>query len=180
MNVNAIPPGQNPPWDLNVIIEIPIGGESVKYEVDKAPGALFVDRFLHTAMYYPCNYGFVPHTLAEDGDPVDVLVAGRNPVIPGAVVRVRPIGALILEDEAGMDEKILAVPVDALHPYFSGVSSFRDLPQILLDQIKHFFQYYKDLEKDKWVKVQGWAEADEAFRLVEASIKRAAEEDETK
>jgi inorganic pyrophosphatase len=133
MNVTAIPPGQNPPWDLNVIIEIPIGGEPVKYEVDKAPGALFVDRFLHTAMYYPCNYGFVPHTLAEDGDPVDVLVAGRNPVIPGAVVLVRPIGALILEDEAGMDEKILAVPVDALHPYFSGVSSFRDLPQILLD-----------------------------------------------
>ncbi len=180
MNVNAIPPGQNPPWDLNVIIEIPIGGEPVKYEVDKASGALFVDRFFHTAMYYPCNYGFVPHTLAEDGDPVDVLVAGRNPVIPGAVVRVRPIGVLLLKDEAGMDEKILAVPVDALHPYFSGVSSFWDLPQILLDQIKHFFQHYKDLEKDKWVKVEGWAEADEAARLIEASIKRAAEEDDAK
>ena len=131
-------------------------------------------------MYYPCNYGFVPHTLAEDGDPVDVLVAGRNPVIPGAVVRVRPIGVLLLKDEAGMDEKILAVPVDALHPYFSGVSSFWDLPQILLDQIKHFFQHYKDLEKDKWVKVEGWAEADEAARLIEASIKRAAEEDDAK
>lgn len=173
MNVNAITPGQNPPWDLNVIIEIPVGGEPVKYEVDKASGALFVDRFLHTAMYYPCNYGFVPHTLADDGDPVDVLVAGRNPVIPGAVVRVRPIGVLILEDEAGMDEKILSVPVDALHPYYSGVSSFRDLPQILLDQIQHFFQHYKDLEKDKWVKVQGWAEADEACRLIEAAIVRA-------
>ncbi len=175
MNVNAIPAGRNPPWDLNVIIEIPLGGEPVKYEVDKASGALFVDRFLHTAMYYPCNYGFVPHTLAEDGDPVDVLVAGRTQVIPGSVVRARPIGALLLEDEAGMDEKILSVPVDSLHPYYAGVASYRALPQILLDQITHFFQHYKDLEKNKWVKVHRWAEAEEASRLIEAAIARAAD-----
>lgn len=174
MNVNAIAIGQNPPWDINVIIEIPIGGAPVKYEVDKNSGALFVDRFLHTAMYYPCNYGFVPHTLAADGDPADVLIAGSTPVIPGCVVRARPIGALVLEDEAGMDEKILSVPVDDLHPYYAGVSSYRGLPPILLDQIKHFFEHYKDLEPDKWVKVHRWADADEASRLIEAAIERAA------
>lgn len=170
MDINAIPVGRNPPWDLNVIIEIPIGGEPVKYEVDKASGALFVDRFLHTAMYYPCNYGFVPHTLADDGDPLDVLVAGRLPVIPGAIVRARPIGALILEDEAGMDEKILCVPVDDLHPYYAGLTSYRSLPSILLEQIAHFFEHYKDLEPNKWVKVHRWAEAEEACRIVEAAV----------
>lgn len=170
MNINAITPGRNPPWDLNVIIEIPIGGEPVKYEVDKDSGALFVDRFLHTAMYYPCNYGFIPHTLADDGDPVDVLVAGRTAVIPGCVVRVRPIGALILEDEAGMDEKILSVPVDDLHPYYAGIDSYRALPKILLDQVSHFFEHYKDLEPKKWVKVHRWADAGEACKLIEAAI----------
>lgn len=173
MNINAIPAGKNPPWDLNVVIEIPLGGEPVKYEVDKESGALFVDRFLHTAMYYPCNYGFVPHTLADDGDPVDVLIAGQTPVIPGSVVRARPIGALLLEDEAGMDEKILAVPVDDLHPYYAGVASYRSLPQILLDQITHFFQHYKDLEPNKWVKVDRWADADEACRMIEKAIAAA-------
>ena len=177
MNVNAITPGKNPPWDVNVIIEIPIGGEPVKYEVDKASGALMVDRFLHTAMYYPCNYGFIPHTLADDGDPADVLVAGRTPVIPGSIIRVRPIGALILEDEAGMDEKILSVPVDDLHPYYAGVSSFRDLPKILLDQISHFFEHYKDLEPNKWVKVDRWAEAEEACRIIEKAIAAGADAD---
>lgn len=173
MNINAIPPGRNPPWDLNVIIEIPVGGEPVKYEVDKDSGALFVDRFLHTAMYYPCNYGFVPHTLADDGDPVDVLIAARTPVIPGCVVRARPIGALILEDEAGMDEKILCVPVDDLHPYYAEIDSYRALPKILLDQISHFFQHYKDLEPNKWVKVHRWAETGEACKIIEASIEAA-------
>ncbi|MEC9345423.1 MAG: inorganic diphosphatase [Pseudomonadota bacterium] len=174
MNLNAISVGRNPPWDINVVIEIPIGGEPVKYEVDKESGALFVDRFLHTSMVYPCNYGFIPHTLADDGDPADVLVAAPLPVIPGAVVRVRPVGALILEDEAGMDEKILAVPVDALHPYYTGISSWRGLPKILIDQISHFFEHYKDLEPDKWVKVKRWADPEEACRLIEDSIRRGA------
>ena len=173
MDINKVPVGFNPPWDVNVIIEVPLGGEPVKYELDKDSGAMFVDRFLHTAMRYPTNYGFVPHTLAADGDPVDVMVAARNPVVPGAVVRARPIGVLIMEDEAGMDEKILSVPVDALHPYYSGVSSYRSMPPILLQQISHFFEHYKDLEPDKWVKIQRWGEAEEASRLIEEGIKAA-------
>ncbi len=171
MRIDAISIGANPPEEVNVIIEVPIGGEPVKYELDKASGAIFVDRFLHTSMRYPCNYGFIPHTLADDGDPVDILVAARSPVVPGAVVRARPIGVLIMEDEAGMDEKIMSVPVDSLFPYYSNVSSFRDLPQILLDQVAHFFEHYKDLESNKWVKIQRWGEADEAFRLIENAIK---------
>ena len=161
MDMNKIAVGRNPPWDINVIVEVPLGGEPVKYELDKESGAMFVDRFLHTSMRYPCNYGFIPHTLADDGDPVDVLVAARSPVVPGAVVRARPIGVLIMEDEAGMDEKIMSVPVDSLFPYYTNVSSFRDLPQILLDQVAHFFEHYKDLESNKWVKIQRWGEADE-------------------
>jgi inorganic pyrophosphatase len=135
---------------------------------------LFVDRFLHTAMFYPGNYGFVPHTLAQDGDPIDVLIVGPAAVVPGALVRCRPVGALIMEDEQGPDEKILAVPVDALHPFYSGVSSYRDLPPILCDQIAHFFRHYKDLEEGKWVKIGRWADADEAAQLISAAITRAA------
>lgn len=172
MDMRKISVGRNPPWDVNVVVEIPIGGLPVKYEVDKDSGALYVDRFLHTAMFYPCNYGFIPHTLADDGDPADVLVAGQTPVLPGAVIRVRPVGALILEDEAGTDEKLLAVPVDELHPYYTGVSSYRNLPQILLDQIGHFFEHYKDLEPTKWVKIHRWAEADEACRIIEKAIEQ--------
>ncbi len=171
MDLSKIPPGQNPPWDLNVVIEVPLGGEPVKYEMDKASGAMFVDRFLHTAMTYPCNYGFVPHTLAADGDPLDVLVAGDTPVVPAAVVRARPIGVLVMEDEAGEDEKILSVPVDELHPFYTNVGSYRALPKILLDQISHFFAHYKDLEPNKWVRVQRWGEAEEAFRIIDATIK---------
>ena len=171
MDISRIPVGKNPPWDVNVIIEVPLGGEPVKYEVDKDSGAMFVDRFLHTAMRYPTNYGFVPHTLADDGDPVDVMVAARTPVVPGAVVRARPIGVLIMEDEAGMDEKILSVPVDALHPYYSNVTSYRAMPPILMQQISHFFEHYKDLEPDKWVKIQRWGEAEEACRLIEKAMK---------
>ena len=171
MDLSKIPPGQNPPWDLNVVIEVPLGGEPVKYEMDKASGAMFVDRFLHTAMTYPCNYGFVPHTLAADGDPLDVLVAGDTPVVPAAVVRARPIGVLVMEDEAGEDEKILSVPVDELHPFYTNVGSYRALPKILLDQISHFFAHYKDLEPNKWVRVQRWGEAEEAFRIIDAAIK---------
>ena len=135
MDIAKIPTGVNPPFDVNAVIEIPQGGEPVKYELDKASGAMFVDRFLHTAMFYPGNYGFIPHTLSADGDPCDVLVVGQVPVVSGAVIRCRPIGALLMEDEAGLDEKIVAVPVDALHPFYSGVTSYRDLPPILSEQI---------------------------------------------
>ncbi len=173
MDLKKISVGQNPPWDVNVVIEVPLGGEPVKYELDKESGAMFVDRFLHTSMSYPCNYGFVPHTLSDDGDPIDVLVAGTQAVVPGAIVRARPIGVLLMEDEAGHDEKILAVPVDALHPFYSNVTSYRSLPEILREQIAHFFEHYKDLEHGKWVKVTGWGEAEEASRMIESAMNRA-------
>ncbi|HYD29869.1 MAG TPA: inorganic diphosphatase [Azospirillaceae bacterium] len=176
MDISKIPVGKNPPWDVNVIIEIPLHGEPVKYEVDKESGAMYVDRFLHTAMYYPANYGFIPHTVSGDGDPVDVMVVGRVPIIPGAVLRSRPIGVLIMEDEAGQDEKLLAVPVDKLHPFYSDVASYRQLPDILTDQIAHFFQHYKDLEKGKWVKILRWGEPDEAAQLIADGMKRYADE----
>ncbi len=175
MDLSKVQVGANPPWEVNVLIEVPLHGEPVMYELDKESGAVFVDRFLHTAMRYPGNYGFVPHTLADDGDPVDVIIASRSPVVPGAVCRARPIGVLFMEDEAGSDDKILAVPADDLHPYYANVSSYRDLPSILLDQVSHFFQHYKDLEADKWVKIKRWGEADEAFRVIEAAI--AAEQE---
>lgn len=173
MDITKIPVGHNPPQEINVIIEVPLGGDPVKYEFDKESGAIFVDRFLHTAMFYPCNYGFVPHTLADDGDPVDVLVAGPAPVVPGAVIRCRPVGVLVMEDEAGQDEKVLAVPVDKLHPYHTDVESYRQLPEILLEQIAHFFQHYKDLEPDKWVKINHWGDADEARRMIASAIEAA-------
>ncbi|MDH5749709.1 MAG: inorganic diphosphatase [Rhodospirillales bacterium] len=175
MDVSKIPIGANPPYELNVIIEIPLGGTPVKYELDKASGAMFVDRFLHTAMYYPCNYGFIPHTLSDDGDPVDAAVLGQIPVTPGAVIRSRPIGVLVMEDESGIDEKILCVPVDDLHPYYANVASYRDLRPVLLDQISHFFGHYKDLEEGKWVKVKGWGETEEALDLIRQGIARAGE-----
>jgi inorganic pyrophosphatase len=174
MDLAKIPTGHAPPWDVNVIVEIPQGGEPVKYELDKASGSVFVDRFLHTAMFYPGNYGFVPHTLAEDGDPIDVLIVGPVPVVPGAVVRCRPIGALMMQDEHGPDEKIIAVPVDALHPYYTDVRSYRNLPSMLCDQIAHFFRHYKDLEAGKWVKIARWADAEEAAALISAAIARLA------
>jgi inorganic pyrophosphatase len=173
MDLARIPIGANPPHEVNVIVEIPQGGSPVKYEIDKESGAMFVDRFLHTAMFYPANYGFIPHTLSEDGDPVDCMVVSATPVVPGAVLRSRPIGALLMEDEKGIDEKVLAVPVDALHPFYRRVSSYRDLPEILLQQIDHFFTHYKDLEPGKWVKVQRWAEPLEACDMIRAAIERA-------
>src|SRR5438552_8166576 len=173
MDLSHIPVGENPPHEVNVIIEIPQGGAPVKYEVDKASGAMFVDRFLHTAMFYPANYGFIPHTLSEDGDPLDCMVVGPTPVVPGVVLPARPIGALLMEDEAGIDEKILAVPVDRLHPFYRSVVSHRDLPEILLGQIEHFFTHYKDLEKGKWSKVRRWADVQEAIELIRAGIERA-------
>ena len=173
MDVAKIPVGFDPPYDLNAIIEIPLGGVPVKYEMDKESGALFVDRFLHTAMFYPGNYGFIPHTLSADGDPCDILVVTQVPVVPGAVIRCRPVGALIMEDEAGGDEKIIAVPVDSLHPFYTGIRSYRDLPVIMCDQIAHFFQHYKDLEKGKWVSITNWLDAEPAERIVMDAIARA-------
>ena len=173
MDINLIPAGRNPPKDVNAVIEIPLGGVPVKYEFDKASGAIFVDRFLHTAMFYPGNYGFIPHTLSGDGDPCDVLVISQVPVVPGAVIRCRPVGALLMEDEAGQDEKILAVPVDDLHPFYKGIASFRDLPKVMCDQIAHFFQHYKDLEKGKWVTIVRWLDTEEAEQLVIDGLARA-------
>ena len=165
--------GNNVPDEINVIIENPMGGDPVKYELDKDSGVMFVDRFLHTAMYYPGNYGFVPHTLSGDGDPVDVLVIGNVPVMPGAVISSRPVGVLIMEDEKGMDEKIVAVPVAKLHPYHDNVENYSDIRPILRDQIEHFFTHYKDLEKGKWVKTIGWGDAAEAKQMILEGIERA-------
>jgi len=172
MDIYKISAGENPPKDINVIIEVPLGGDPVKYELDKESGAIFVDRFLHTSMFYPGNYGFIPHTLSEDGDPTDVLVVGRTPVMPGAVMRARPVGVLLMEDEAGMDEKIIAVPHSALHSYHSNITTYKDLPQISYETIEHFFKHYKDLEDDKWVKLLGWGDHDEAERLIAEGVDR--------
>ena len=173
MRIEAIPIGYHPPEDVNVIVEVPIGGEPIKYELDKASGTLFVDRFLHTPMRYPGNYGFVPHTLSEDGDPIDVLVANTRPIVPGAVLNVRPVGVLKMDDEAGGDEKIIAVPSPKLTKRYLGVVNYDQLPQITLEQIRHFFEHYKDLEPGKWVKVVGWGDAAEARAMITSAIARA-------
>jgi inorganic pyrophosphatase len=173
MDISKIPTGKNPPKDVNVIIEIPLRGDPVKYEICKESGAMFVDRFLHTAMYYPVNYGFIPHTLSDDGDPIDVMVVGRTQVAVGCVMRSRPIGVLLMEDESGTDEKILAVPHPKLHPFYDDVKSYTDLPKTLIEQIGHFFEHYKDLEEGKWVKLRGWEGPERAAELIEESIKRA-------
>jgi inorganic pyrophosphatase len=172
MDMSKIDIGLNPPHEINAIIEIPQGGYPVKYEMDKLSGAMFVDRFLHTSMIYPGNYGFIPHTLSVDGDACDILVVGQSPVVPGAVIRSRPIGALLMEDEGGKDEKILAVPIDELGPFYSKIQSYEDLPTILCEQIAHFFQHYKDLEKGKWVSVIKWVGVDEASELIIKAIDR--------
>ena len=173
MRIDAIAIGHNPPEDVNVIIEVPIGGEPIKYEMDKAAGTLVVDRFLHTPMRYPGNYGFVPHTLSEDGDPIDVVVANTRPIVPGAVINVRPVGVLKMQDEAGGDEKILAVPVPKLTKRYANVMNYTDLPEITTQQIRHFFEHYKDLEPGKWVKVLGWGDAAEAKKMIAEAIARA-------
>jgi inorganic pyrophosphatase len=173
MRLEAIPTGENPPDDVNVVVEVGIGGEPIKYEMNKEAGTLFVDRFLHTPMRYPGNYGFVPHTLSEDGDPIDVLVANTRPIAPGAVINVRPVGVLKMEDESGTDEKIVAVPSPKLTKRYLHVQNYTDLPQITLDQIRHFFEHYKDLEPGKWVKVIGWGDAAQARRLIAEAIVRA-------
>lgn len=172
MRIDLIPVGDDPPNSLNVIIEVPTGGEPVKYEFDKASGALFVDRILHTPMRYPANYGFVPHTLSPDGDPLDALVIARSPFVPGSVVAARPIAVLNLEDEAGGDEKLVCVPADSVFPYYSDVTEKDDLPGIVMEQIEHFFTHYKDLEKKKWVRVGTWGGAEDARRITIEAIAR--------
>jgi len=173
MRIDAISIGDNPPKDVNVIIEVPVGGEPIKYEMDKAAGALIVDRFLYTPMRYPGNYGFVPHTLSDDGDPIDILIPNQRPIAPGAVMNCRPIGVLRMEDESGHDEKIIAVPSHRLTKRYDKVKTAEDLPPITLHQIEHFFEHYKDLEPNKWVKIVGWEDADSAERLILESIERA-------
>jgi len=173
MRIEHIPIGNNPPEDINVIVEVGVGGEPIKYEMDKASGTLFVDRFLHTPMRYPGNYGFVPHTLCGDGDPLDVLVANTRPIAPGAVINVRPVGVLLMEDDGGHDEKIIAVPTPKLTKRYERVLDYTHLPQITLDQIQHFFAHYKDLEPGKWVKLLGWGDAAQAKAYVTESIARA-------
>ena len=172
MNLDAIRIGNNPPEDVNCIIEVPIGGEPIKYEMDKEAGTLVVDRFLYTPMRYPGNYGFVPHTLSDDGDPIDVLVANTRPIIPGAVINVKPIGVLRMEDDGGGDEKIIAVPSAKLTQRYANVQNYTDLPEISWQQIEHFFEHYKDLEPGKWVKIFGWHGVDEAQRLIAEAVER--------
>lgn len=172
MILDRVPTGKNVPNDINVIIEIPSHSDPVKYEVDKETGAMFVDRFMGTAMHYPCNYGYVPHTLSDDGDPVDVLVVTPIPVISGSVIRCRPIGVLKMEDEAGQDAKVLAVPVDKICQLYTDVNTFRDMPTELLARIAHFFEHYKDLEPGKWVKIEGWFGVEEAKEEISSSVQR--------
>ena len=173
MRIEAIAIGHNPPEDVNVIVEVPVGSQPIKYELDKDAGVLVVDRFLHTPMAYPGNYGCVPHTLSEDGDPVDVLVCNTRQLMPGCVINVRPIGALMMNDDAGQDEKILAVPSRNLSKRFDDIDDYSDLPQITLDQIRHFFEHYKDLEPGKWVQIEDWMDADAAKGKIREAIERA-------
>ena len=173
MRIDAIPIGTNPPHDVNVIIEVPVGGEPIKYELDKASGTLFVDRFLYTPMRYPGNYGFIPHTLSEDGDPLDVLVCNTRAIFPGAVMNCRPVGVLVMEDDAGGDEKIIAVPTSKITQRYDRVRTTTDLPEITLKQIEHFFAHYKDREPGKWARIERWGDEADARRMIEEAIARA-------
>ncbi len=172
MRIDAIAIGRNPPEDVNVIVEVPVGGQPIKYEMDKEAGTLVVDRFLYTPMTYPGNYGFVPHTLSGDGDPIDVLVCNTRELVPGCVINVRPIGVLIMEDQAGEDEKVIAVPSPHLTQRYDGVENYTDLPEITLKQVQHFFEHYKDLEPGKWVKIGGWYDSARAKQMIVEAIER--------
>ena len=176
MRIDAIAIGDNPPEDVNVIIEVPVGGHPIKYEMDKNAGTLIVDRFLYTPMSYPGNYGFVPHTLSEDGDPIDVLVCNTRELIPGCLINVRPIGVLVMEDNAGQDEKVIAVPSTHVSRRYEKVQEFSDLPAITLQQIEHFFEHYKDLEPGKWVRIGNWHGSDEAKKMITRAIERAEQQ----
>lgn len=179
MSFDLVTPGDDIPNDINVVIEIPMNSPAVKYEVDKKSGAIFVDRMLKTSMHYPCNYGYVPHTLCGDGDPVDVLVVMPLPLVPGSIIKCRPVGVLHMEDESGEDAKLIAVPVDSVTGYYRHVNDVRDLSEILLDTISHFFEHYKDLERGKWVKIDGWQGVEAARQEILDSIERYAAEPET-
>ena len=173
MRIDAIKIGDNPPEDINVIVEVPYGGEPVKYEMDKEAGTMIVDRILYTSMRYPGNYGFVPHTISDDGDPIDVLIANKRQLIPGSVVNCRPIGILKMTDEAGGDEKLIAVPSPHVSAMYKDVHKLGDLPELLVNQIAHFFERYKDLEGGKWVKIEGYGDAEEAKEAIRTAIKAA-------
>ena len=173
MRIDAVSIGRNPPHEVNVIVEVPVGGEPVKYEMDKEAGTLVVDRFLYTSMRYPGNYGFIPHTLSGDGDPCDVLVANTRAITPGAIMSCRIVGVMVMEDEAGGDEKLIAVPGPKLSQRYDHITNYTDLPEITVRQIEHFFTHYKDLEPGKWVKISRWGDADEARAMVLAGIERA-------
>ncbi|OXT02362.1 inorganic pyrophosphatase [Notoacmeibacter marinus] len=173
MRIDAISIGDNPPEDVNVIIEVPVGGHPIKYEMDKEAGALVVDRFLYTPMTYPGNYGFVPHTLSDDGDPIDVMVLNTRPLVPGCIINVRPVGVLLMEDDGGVDEKVVAVPNHQLTKRYDGVNDFSDLPEITRQQVEHFFEHYKDLEPGKWVKIGDWHGAEFAKQKISEAIERA-------
>lgn len=177
MDISKISSGNNPPDDINVIIEVPLGGHPIKYEIDKDSGAMFVDRYLYTDMRYPCNYGFVPHTLSLDGDPIDVMVVGNRPVVPGSVLRARPVGVLMMTDDKGQDEKILAVPHQKLTAYYDSISDYSDLPKILCDRISHFFEHYKDLETGKWTTIDGWYGREKSRELITMALDRVKGED---
>jgi inorganic pyrophosphatase len=174
MRLDAISIGSDPPDEVNVVVEVPVGGEPIKYEMDKNAGTMVVDRFLYTSMRYPGNYGFIPHTLSGDGDPIDVLIANQRAIIPGAIVAVRPLGVLLMQDESGLDEKILAVPVSRLTRRYEQVVDYKQLPEITVKQIEHFFAHYKDLEDSKWVKVLGWGDVAKAKAVIIEGIARAA------
>jgi inorganic pyrophosphatase len=175
MRIDAISIGNDPPHDVNVIVEVPLGGQPIKYELNKEAGTLVVDRFLYTSMAYPGNYGFVPHTLSADGDPIDVLVCNTRPLLPGCVINVRPIGILVMEEDSGVDEKVIGVPSPHLTRRYDGVTNYSDVPTITLQQIEHFFEHYRDLEEGKWVKIGDWGDASAARRAIGAAIARAAQ-----
>ena len=174
MRLDAISVGANPPEEVNVVIEVPIGGEPIKYEMDKDAGTVVVDRYLYTPMRYPGNYGFIPHTLCDDGDPIDVVLISSRPLLPGCIIAVRPVGVLKMRDEKGMDEKIVAVPASHITRHYENIHDVSDLPEIQLKQIEHFFTHYKDLEAGKWVETLGWGGREEARRLIMDSIDKAA------
>ena len=177
MRLDAISVGKNPPHEVNVIVEVPVGGEPIKYEMDKQAGTMVVDRFLYTSMRYPGNYGFIPHTLSDDGDPIDVVIVSQRHIVPGAIMAVRPVGVLKMKDEAGGDEKIVAVPASHISRRYENVHDYTDLPDILISQIEHFFTHYKDLEEGKWAETEGWGNHEEAERLIRQAIRRAASAD---
>ncbi|MFT6077655.1 MAG: inorganic pyrophosphatase [Myxococcota bacterium] len=173
MDISKISPGKDLPNQINVIIEVPMNSDPVKYEIDKDSGAIFVDRFMGTPMFYPCNYGFIPGTLSDDGDPADVLVVSDYPIVPGGVIAAKPVGVLIMEDEKGMDEKIIAVPAKKLNSVYEDINEYQELPESLINKIKHFFERYKELEKGKWVKVKGFEGSDKAKELINEAFQRA-------